>query len=563
MRKGGNLMQKKLPIGIENFEDMIKENYYYVDKTGLLKQLLNEHGLVNLFTRPRRFGKSLNMSMLKYFFEIGNDQAIFEGLEISKDKELCDQYQGKFPVISVSLKGAKAGNYEDAKAMMKYIMAAESRRLYDRMSGDKLSEKQKEQMKSLMSDNMKDTELMTALWILSSILKEYYGKKVIILIDEYDVPLDKAFENNYYNEMIILLRNMLKQSLKTNDNLYMAVLTGCLRIARESIFIGLNNFNIFSITDQYFDEYFGFTDKEVKEILQYYKVPEAFEQTKKWYDGYRFGNTDIYCPWDVINHCRALKVEPDATPQPYWINTSGNYIVKRFIEKANQQTRREIEQLIEGKAIQKEIRLELTYNELDSTIENLWSVLFATGYLTQQGKPQGRTYSLIIPNESIRQIFIEQIQEWFKETTRKDENRLKDFCKAFEEGNAEAIEEQFNNYLMKTISIRDTFTTKKENFYHGVLLGLLSYDPDWYITSNQESGDGYSDIMIEAEQARIGIIIEVKYAENIKTLDKACQKALKQIKEKNYDRKLEEGYETILNYGIACYKKRCKVLVDK
>ena len=564
MRKGVNLMQKKLPIGIENFEDMIKENYYYVDKTGLLKQLLNEHGLVNLFTRPRRFGKSLNMSMLKYFFEIGNDQAIFEGLEISKDKELCDQYQGKFPVISVSLKGAKAGNYEDAKAMMKYIMAAESRRLYDRMSGDKLSEKQKEQMKSLMSDNMKDTELMTALWILSSILKEYYGKKVIILIDEYDVPLDKAFENNYYNEMIILLRNMLEQSLKTNDNLYMAVLTGCLRIARESIFTGLNNFNIFSITDQYFDEYFGFTDKEVKEILQYYKVPEAFEQTKKWYDGYRFGNTDIYCPWDVINHCRALKVEPDATPQPYWINTSGNYIVKRFIEKANQQTRREIEQLIEGKAIQKEIRLELTYNELDSTIENLWSVLFATGYLTQQGKPQGRTYSLIIPNESIRQIFIEQIQEWFKETTRKDENRLKDFCKAFEEGNAEAIEEQFNNYLMKTISIRDTFTTKKENFYHGVLLGLLSYDPDWYITSNQESGDGYSDIMIEAEQARIGIIIEVKYAENIKMLDKACEKALKQIKEKHYDQKLEkEGYETILNYGIACYKKRCKVLVDK
>ena len=564
MRKGGNLMQKKLPIGIENFEDMIKENYYYVDKTGLIKQLLNEHGLVNLFTRPRRFGKSLKMSMLKYFFEIGNDQAIFEGLEISKDKELCDQYQEKFPVISVSLKGAKAGNYEDAKKLMKYIVAAESRRLYDRMSEDKLNEKQKEQMNPLMSDNMKDTELMTALWILSSILKEYYGEKVIILIDEYDVPLDKAFENNYYNEMIILLRNMLKQSLKTNDNLYMAVLTGCLRIARESIFTGLNNFNIFSITDQYFDEYFGFTDKEVKEILQYYKVPEAFEQTKKWYDGYRFGNTDIYCPWDVINHCRALKVEPDATPQPYWINTSGNYIVKRFIEKANQQTRREIEQLIEGKAIQKEIRLELTYNELDSTIENLWSVLFATGYLTQQGKPQGRTYSLIIPNESIRQIFIEQIQEWFKETTRKDENRLKDFCIAFEEGNAEAIEQQLNDYLMKTISIRDTFTTKKENFYHGVLLGLLSYDPDWYITSNTESGDGYSDIMIEAEQARTGIIIEVKYAENIKMLDKACEKALKQIKEKHYDQKLEEeGYETILNYGIACYKKRCKVMVDK
>ena len=379
-----------------------------------------------------------------------------------------------------------------------------------------------------------------------------------------DVPVDKAFENGYYNEMIILIRNMLEQALKTNDNLYMAVLTGCLRIARESIFTGLNNFNIFSITDQYFDEYFGFTDKEVKEMLKYYGAPEAFDETKKWYDGYRFGNEDIYCPWDVINHCKALKVDKEAIPQPYWINTSGNYIIKRFIEKANQQTRREIEQLIEGKAINKEIRLELTYNELDNTIENLWSVLFATGYLTQQGKPQGRTYSLTIPNESIRQIFIEQIQEWFKETTRKDENRLKDFCKAFEEGDAQAIEQQFTQYLIKTISIRDTFTSKKENFYHGVLLGLLSYDPDWYITSNTESGDGYSDIMIEVEHKQMGIVIEIKYAENVKALDQACEKALKQIKEKHYDQKLEEeGYETILNYGIACYKKRCKVLLQE
>ena len=411
---------------------------------------------------------------------------------------------------------------------------------------------------------MEDTTLMAALWNLSLILKEYYGKKVIILIDEYDVPLDKAFENGYYNEMIILIRNMLEQALKTNDNLYMAVLTGCLRIARESIFTGLNNFNIFSITDQYFDEYFGFTDKEVKEMLKYYGAPEAFDETKKWYDGYRFGNEDIYCPWDVINHCKALKVDKEAIPQPYWINTSGNYIIKRFIEKANQQTRREIEQLIEGKAINKEIRLELTYNELDNTIENLWSVLFATGYLTQQGKPQGRTYSLTIPNESIRQIFIEQIQEWFKETTRKDENRLKDFCKAFEEGDAQAIEQQFTQYLIKTISIRDTFTSKKENFYHGVLLGLLSYDPDWYITSNTESGDGYSDIMIEVEHKQMGIVIEIKYAENVKALDQACEKALKQIKEKHYDQKLEEeGYETILNYGIACYKKRCKVLLQE
>lgn len=557
-------MQKRLPIGIENFEDMINEDYYYIDKTGLIKQLIAEKGLVNLFTRPRRFGKSLNMSMLRYFFEIGNDPKIFEGLEISKEKELCDQYMGKFPVISISLKGAKAGDYQTAKHMMKHIVGGEARRIYQRMSEDQLNETHKEEMKRLMEYEMEDTTLMAALWNLSLILKEYYGKKVIILIDEYDVPLDKAFENGYYNEMIILIRNMLEQALKTNDNLYMAVLTGCLRIARESIFTGLNNFNIFSITDQYFDEYFGFTDKEVKEMLKYYGAPEAFDETKKWYDGYRFGNEDIYCPWDVINHCKALKVDKEAIPQPYWINTSGNYIIKRFIEKANQQTRREIEQLIEGKAINKEIRLELTYNELDNTIENLWSVLFATGYLTQQGKPQGRTYSLTIPNESIRQIFIEQIQEWFKETTRKDENRLKDFCKAFEEGDAQAIEQQFTQYLIKTISIRDTFTSKKENFYHGVLLGLLSYDPDWYITSNTESGDGYSDIMIEVEHKQMGIVIEIKYAENVKALDQACEKALKQIKEKHYDQKLEEeGYETILNYGIACYKKRCKVLLQE
>ena len=553
-------MQKRLPIGIENFEDMINEDYYYIDKTGLIKQLIEEKGLVNLFTRPRRFGKSLNMSMLRYFFEIGNDPKIFEGLEISKEKELCDQYMGKFPVISISLKGAKAGDYQTAKDMMKFIICEEANRLYDRLPKEQISDKQKTIISLLMDVEMKDKTLMNALRNLSLILKEYYGKKVIILIDEYDVPLDKAFENGYYNEMIILIRNMLEQALKTNDNLYMAVLTGCLRIARESIFTGLNNFNIFSITDQYFDEYFGFTDKEVKDILKYYGALEAFDETKKWYDGYRFGNEDIYCPWDVINHCKALKVDKEAIPQPYWINTSGNYIIKRFIEKANQQTRREIEQLIEGKAISKEIRLELTYNELDNTIENLWSVLFATGYLTQQGKPQGRTYSLVIPNESIRQIFIEQIQEWFKETTRKDENRLKDFCKAFEEGDTEAIEQQFTQYLMKTISIRDTFTNKKENFYHGVLLGLLSYDPDWYITSNRESGDGYSDIMIEVEHKQMGIVIEIKYAENIKALDQACEKALKQIKEKHYDQKLEEeGYETILNYGIACYKKRCKV----
>ena len=556
---------KKLPVGIEMFRDIREHDFYYIDKTGFIKELLESWTEVNLFTRPRRFGKSLNMDMLKAFFEIGTDKRLFDGLEISAEKQICEEYMGKFPVISVSLKDVEGNGFEEAKDMLETVISDEALRFQYLMDSPKLTSYEKARFEPLLTGRFEKTSQLTAsLKTLSALLYKHTGTEVIILIDEYDVPLDKAYVNGYYEQMVQLIRSLFSQVLKTNSNLRFAVITGCLRISKESIFTGINNFTVHSVSDSDYGEYFGFTDQEVRELLSYYEMEELYLVVKEWYDGYQFAKEEIYCPWDVLNYIREHIGDRNVPPKLYWINTSGNYIGKRFIEKANQQTRREIEQLIEGKAIQKEIRLELTYNELDSTIENLWSVLFATGYLTQQGKPQGRTYSLIIPNESIRQIFIEQIQEWFKETTRKDENRLKDFCKAFEEGNAEAIEEQFNNYLMKTISIRDTFTTKKENFYHGVLLGLLSYDPDWYITSNQESGDGYSDIMIEAEQARIGIIIEVKYAENIKTLDKACQKALKQIKEKNYDQKLEEeGYETILNYGIACYKKRCKVLVDK
>ena len=561
--------KSKLPVGIDGFEKIRRNGFYYIDKTKLIEQLFSSWGEVNLFTRPRRFGKTLNMSMLKSFFEIGADPSLFDGLYITENRTLCAQHQGQYPVIFLSLKNVEGRNFESAKYQMMELISKEAIRHSVLRKSETLDENAKKAYEALatFSDGryqMTDESLLSSLQTLSELLSAHYHKKTVILIDEYDVPLDKAFQHGYYKDMVSLIRMMFGKALKSNDALAFAVLTGCLRVSKESIFTGFNNFKILSITDIRFDEQFGFTDGEVRKLLSDYHLENRFAEVKDWYDGYHFGNADVYCPWDVVNFVDRAKDDPNAKPEAYWINTSGNYIVKRFIEKANQQTRREIEQLIEGKAIQKEIRLELTYNELDSTIENLWSVLFATGYLTQQGKPQGRTYSLIIPNESIRQIFIEQIQEWFKETTRKDENRLKDFCKAFEEGNAEAIEEQFNNYLMKTISIRDTFTTKKENFYHGVLLGLLSYDPDWYITSNQESGDGYSDIMIEAEQARIGIIIEVKYAENIKTLDKACQKALKQIKEKNYDQKLEEeGYETILNYGIACYKKRCKVLADK
>ena len=547
-------MQKKLPIGIENFEDMIKENYYYVDKTGL----------VNLFTRPRRFGKSLNMSMLKYFFEIGNDQAIFEGLEISKDKELCDQYQGKFPVISVSLKGAKAGNYEDAKAMMKYIMAAESRRLYARMSGDKLSEKQKEQMKSLMSDNMKDTELMTALWILSSILKEYYGKKVIILIDEYDVPLDKAFQNGFYREMVSLIRGLFGMALKTNDSLQFAVLTGCMRISKESIFTGLNNFEVLSILNDQYDESFGFTDAEVKKILNDYNFKDHYLEVKEWYDGYHFGNIDIYCPWDVIQYCKSLYLDVSAKPQDFWSNSSGNAIVRRFIDKADISTRNEIERLIAGESIEKDVVSELTYDEIDKSIENLWSVLFTTGYLTHKGCTESGKYRLVIPNKEVRNLFVKKIREWFSDVSRNDGKTLEEFCSAFVDKDSEKIEQIFGDYLWNTISIRDTAVAKekKENFYHGILLGLLGYKSNWLIKSKAESGIGYSDILVEVPTNRTGIVIEIKYAED-GDLDAACEKALKQIEEKDYVAKLkQDGMKNFIKYGIACFKKICKVVVE-
>ena len=564
MRKGGNLMQKKLPIGIENFEDMIKENYYYVDKTGLIKQLLKEHGLVNLFTRPRRFGKSLNMSMLKYFFEIGNDQSIFEGLEISKEKELCDQYQGKFPMISVSLKGAKAGNYEDAKKLMKYIVAAESRRLYDRMSEDKLNEKQKEQMNPLMSDNMKDTELMTALWILSSILKEYYGKKVIILIDEYDVPLAKAFELGYYGAMTLFIRNMFEHVLKTNDSLKFAVLTGCMRISKESIFTGLNNLKVLSIADVQFDEYFGFTDSEVKDMLEYYELSDHYDEIKTWYDGYRFGNVDVYCPWDVINYCDELRINAQAQPKNYWSNTSSNEAVKCFVQQSDKGTvRREIEKLVAGECITKEIHQELTYQDMYASVENLWSVLFTTGYLTQLGKTDTNTFQLAIPNMEIRNIFLTQIMEYFKKTVSENGEALEKFCNALKDGNSEVVEQSLNNYLKRTISIRDTFVKKqmKENFYHGILLGILGFQEKWSVSSNRESGDGYSDILIETENQEIGIIIEIKYAET-GNMEAGCAEALKQIEEKRYEEQfVEEGIEHFLKYGIAFYKKQCKVVL--
>lgn len=559
-------LKKKLPVGVEFFNDLIRQDFYYVDKTGLIIDLVNNQAKVNLFTRPRRFGKSLNMRMLQTFFEVGCDPSLFDGLKVSQDSELCKKYMGQFPVISITLKNVEGLSFEAAKKSLKDTIATEARRFYFLLKSDRLEESDRKSYETLISISengeydMPDTVLEKSLLRLSILLSRHYGKQVILLIDEYDVPLDKAFQYGYYDEMVSLIRNLFGNALKTNPDLYFAVLTGCLRIAKESIFTGLNNFCVMSILDKEFDEYFGFTDSEVKEMLSYYDLSDHFDSVKEWYDGYQFGSREIYCPWDVINYCKKLCADPDAWQEDYWSNSSGNAIVRRFIDMADAQTRSEIEQLIVGETITKEIRQELTYNELDTTIENLWSVLFTTGYLTQRGRIDGKKYRLAIPNRELRELFVSQIREWFKESVGKDRKSLDNFCEAFLQKDTTTIQDLFSDYLWNTISIRDTATAYKENFYHGILLGLFGYMRDWIIKSNIESGIGYSDILIEAPRNRTGIIIELKYAED-GNMDAACQKALAQIEEKQYAALLkEDGMRNIIKYGIACYKKDCQVV---
>lgn len=568
-------IKKKLPIGIESFEKIRIEDFYYIDKTGLIKALLYNWGEVNLFTRPRRFGKSLNMSMLKSFFEINTDKEykknLFEGLDIANDTDLCKTYMGKFPVISISLKGVNGTDFLAARSMMSSIIGNEALRFYFLSESPKLNEKEIKlfnQLTKVDESNregfiMSDIVLTSSLKILSMLLQKHYEKKVIILIDEYDVPLAKAFDNGYYDEMVMLIRNLFEQVLKTNDSLQFAVLTGCLRVSKESIFTGLNNLKVLSITDVRFDEYFGFTDKEVQDLLKYYELTEFYGIVKDWYDGYRFGNVHIYCPWDVICYCDELRFDPKALPKDYWSNTSSNEAVRHFIENAETNTtKREIERLVEGDIIKKEIRRELTYRELYNNAENIWSVLYTTGYLTQQGEPDGDIFPLVIPNQEVRKIFTKQITDWFQDTVRKDGAALNAFCEAFEKGDAAEVEKQFNSYLRKTISIRDTFVKKdrKENFYHGILLGLLSFKGNWIVWSNRESGEGYSDILVEIEDKDMGIVVEVKYSDD-ENLEAVCRQVLKQINDKNYPEELQQlGLNHILKFGIACYKKRCKVI---
>ena len=559
--------KKKLPIGIDIFEKLDRDEFYYVDKTKMIEDLLKNRGEVNLFTRPRRFGKSLNMNMLKSFFEIGCREELFDGLKISENREICEKYMGRFPVISVSLKNVEGLDFGAAKKSLKDTLGMEARRFYFLSESGSLTEEERESYKALVGVDetgdfrMSDAAMEKALLTLTVLLEKHYGKKVILLIDEYDVPLDKAFQYGYYNEMVSLIRNVFGNVLKTNASLYFAVLTGCLRISRESIFTGLNNLKVLTVTDVRFDEYFGFTDSEVREMLEYYGLQEHYETVKEWYDGYLFGNTAVYCPWDVINYCDLLNADPDALPENYWANTSGNAIVRRFIDKANNQTKNEIERLIAGESIVKEVQQELTYNELDKTINNLWSVLFTTGYLTQKGREDGRKYRLAVPNREIHELFVLQIREWFQEEALSDTSKLNRFCESFAERRPEVVEELLGSYLWNTISIRDTASAKKENFYHGILLGLLGYKENWILKSNLESGIGYSDILVEVPESRTGIVVELKYAENGR-LDAACEVALQQIEEKKYAVKLEEdGMREILKYGIACYKKECRVVL--
>ena len=558
--------RKKLPVGIDSFEKLRREAFYYVDKTGLIIDLLNNWGEVNLFTRPRRFGKTLNMSMLKSFFEIGSDRTLFDGLAISRETALCEAYMGRFPVVFVSLKGVDGLTFEDAYGMLRRILRSEVFRLSFLAESKKVLDKEKAAFERFLNEQDTLDDVQESLKMLSSLLYQHYGQKTILLIDEYDVPLDKAFQHGYYKEMVALIRGLFGQALKTNDYLQFAVLTGCLRVSKESIFTGLNNFKVLSITDSRFDEHFGFTDAEVKTLLDDYNLTAHYGETKEWYDGYRFGSVDVYCPWDVINHVDRLCSEPNAEPQAYWINTSGNDLVKRFVDKADKTTQGEIERLIAGEAIEKAVRLELTYNEIDNSIDNLWSVLFTTGYLTQAGKVERSVYKLIIPNREVREVFILQIQEWFKETVVQDEKPMQAFCQAFLDGNAEEIQKRLTVILGKMISILDTKARddQKENFYHGLLLGLLRSEPNWLILSNAESGDGFSDILIEPEDPDTGIVIEVKYSPTLAGMESACATALEQIKSKRYDERLRnEGRENVTAFGIAFCKKRCRVVFEK
>lgn len=555
-----------LPTGIEDFKEIRTDGYYYVDKTALIEQVLDKRSKVTLFTRPRRFGKTLNMSMLRYFFETGTDSKLFNGLYISQNAELCEKYMGKYPVIAISLKGVDADSYTKAKAQIIKIINREARRHRFLLKSENLDSFDKELLTQLLSRQMEEDTITSSLQELTELLEAHFSKKVVVLIDEYDVPLAKAYENGYYDKMVLLIRNLFGNVLKTNDSLAFAVLTGCLRIAKESIFTGLNNFTVYSITDEEFDETFGFTDREVQKMLAYYGLDSHFEEVKAWYDGYRFGTADVYCPWDVVYYCKDHQNNPNAEIKNYWINTSGNEFIQHFVDSMNDPhmlTKSELELLVSGDTVVKQVDEMITYKELYSNIDNMWSTLFMTGYLTQRGKePDGR-YHLAIPNREICDCMVRRVLALFKRSVSQNQELLRSFCNAMLASDAGTMEHALTEYMGKTISIRDSFAKSiRENFYHGLLIGILGSQGAWKATSNKESGDGFSDILIEVNEddLRIGMVLELKYSKTENALDKECDDALQQIEDKNYDQELrEKGYTKILKYGIAFYHKKCRV----
>ena len=562
-------VRKKLPIGIDSFEKLRTNDFYYVDKTGFIADLLRDWGEVNLFTRPRRFGKTLNMSMLKCFFEIGTDKSLFDGLKIAENKELCAEYQGQFPVIFISLKSVDGLTFASAVAALRTVIGDETGRFRFLAQSNRLDANDKKLYHALTAVengtfSMSDAVLADSLKTLSQLLAKHYGRKVVILIDEYDVPLDKAFQGGYYDEMVSLIRNLFGNALKTNDNLQFAFLTGCLRISKESIFTGLNNLKVHTIADPRYEEYFGFTDADVDEMLAFYGLTSHKQVMQDWYDGYQFGKVSVYCPWDVINYCDLLRADPEAEPENYWANTSGNGIIRRLLQKADQTTRDEVEQLINGETIVKTVRQELTYRDIEDSIDNIWSVLYSTGYLTSRGRLPGKQMKLALPNREVRELFIDLVKDWFREETRADTSRINRFCAAFPKGDVATIQDMLHDYLWDSISVRDTAvrSNMKENFYHGMLLGLLQSQESWIVRSNAETGIGYSDISV-ATPERLGIVIELKYAED-GNLERACAAALSQIEEKKYTEALRRrGMKSILKYGIAFWEKECQVVLGK
>lgn len=560
-------VKKKLPIGIEDFGKLRENGFYYADKTGLIHELLQNPAEVTLFTRPRRFGKSLNMSMMRHFFELDGNRNIFEGLQIMEEEELCEEYMGKFPVISLSLKDIDAGSYEMAFQMAVRQVNKEAGRHRYLLESRRLALDEKQEFSKLLRDDVDEAALCGSLELMSRLLEKHHERKVIILIDEYDVPLAKAHIQGYYDKMIVLIRSLFHQALKTNGSLQMAVLTGCMRISKESVFTGLNNLNVLTVADARQNESFGFTDVDVKRLLDYYGLSDKYGAIKEWYDGYRFGDAEMYCPWDVVNYCALLRADPDAPPENYWANSSGNDAVRRFLQEAEDSgtLKREIENLIAGELVVKEIHQELTYPDMYNSIENIWSVLFTTGYLTQRGRGVGRSFRLAIPNLEVREIFTAQIMDMFKEDARNDGETLDALCRALEDGSAGEAQQQLRKYLRRTISIRDTFARRelKENFYHGMLLGLLAFKGNWVVSSNREAGEGYADILVEVEhgESSLGIVIEVKYARD-GNLEAACREALAQIGKRQYgDAFYDEGIEKVLKYGVAFYKDKCCVML--